>query len=128
MSVLRNKEILRVKTKRRMSQIEASGNLALALNAMKQDGVKLVNIGKRTSTCMYKYVEDTLLTSRLHIQTQLCHHVCVLRKNRLIRVFHANLQYVSGLALPPKSIKHGHVTNMCARDRPQVRATSPAAT
>ena len=45
MSVLRNKEILRVKTKRRMSQIEASGNLALALNAMKQDGVKLVNIG-----------------------------------------------------------------------------------
>lgn len=46
MSVLRAKEIPRVKNKRRMSQIEASGNLALALDAMKQDGVKLVNIGQ----------------------------------------------------------------------------------
>ena len=56
MKVLRNEDVGKVRVKKRMSQIEASGNLALALQAMKQDGVKLVNIGKRT---------DTLLTSRV---------------------------------------------------------------
>ena len=46
MKVLRNADVGRVRIKKRMSQIEGSGNLTLALQAMKQDGVKLVNIGE----------------------------------------------------------------------------------
>ena len=46
MKVLRNADVGRVRVKKRMSQIEGSGNLTLALQAMKQDGVKLVNIGE----------------------------------------------------------------------------------
>ena len=46
MKVLRKDDIGRVRVKKRMSQIEASDNLALALRAMKEDGLKLVNIGQ----------------------------------------------------------------------------------
>ena len=44
MKVLRNEDVGKVRVKKRMSQIEASGNLALALQAMKQDGVKAASI------------------------------------------------------------------------------------
>ena len=45
MEVLMGRSIGKIKIKKNLSHIEASGNLALALGVMKLDGVRLVNIG-----------------------------------------------------------------------------------
>lgn len=45
MEVLQGGRIGRVINKKNVNHYEASGNLALAMEAMKKDGVRLVNIG-----------------------------------------------------------------------------------
>ena len=45
MEVLKGRGIGRVIVKKRLNHYEGAGNLALALQAMKADGVRLVNIG-----------------------------------------------------------------------------------
>ena len=46
MNILQGKKIGRIIEKKRISHYEGAGNLALATQAMKNDGVKLVNIGE----------------------------------------------------------------------------------
>ncbi len=46
MEVLKRRGIGKVKDKAKLNHYERAGNLQLAFNAMREDGVRLVNIGK----------------------------------------------------------------------------------
>lgn len=61
MEVLKGHKIGRVINKANVNHYEASGNLALALDAMKKDDVRLVNIGQLSFRMVCIYIMDMIM-------------------------------------------------------------------